>query len=133
MEPKKNEKANLENKKTLFIQVGLIIALLVCLGAMEWTSGQKKDSAFAGMTEPSRDGRTLARTSPRGMAEPERDDGTVAGTTELRPIQRLSGTFNSLCAISSIDTSRKVSTLALFTKRAGRYMSQTQASPMDTS
>lgn len=51
MEPKKNEKANLENKKTLFIQVGLIIALLVCLGAMEWTSGQKKDSMFAGMTE----------------------------------------------------------------------------------
>jgi len=51
MEAKKNEKANLENKKSLFIQIGLIIALLVCLGAMEWTSGQKKDSAFAGMTE----------------------------------------------------------------------------------
>jgi protein TonB len=51
MELKKNEKANLENKKGLFIQVGLIIALIVCLGAMEWTSGQKKDSVFAGMTE----------------------------------------------------------------------------------
>ena len=51
MEPKKSEKANLENKKSMFIQVGLIVALLVCLGAMEWTSGQKKDSAFAGMTE----------------------------------------------------------------------------------
>lgn len=51
MEAKKNEKANLEKKKTLFIQIGLIIALLVCLGAMEWTSGQKKDSVFAGMTE----------------------------------------------------------------------------------
>jgi hypothetical protein len=43
------------------------------------------------------------------------------------------GTSRSLCAISSIDTSRKVRTLALFTKRAGRYMSQTQASPMETS
>jgi len=51
MELKKNEKANLENKKGLFIQVGLIIALIVCLGAMEWTSGQKKDSVFADMTE----------------------------------------------------------------------------------
>lgn len=51
MELKKNEKANLENKKTLFLQVGLIIALIVCLGAMEWTSGQKKDSMFAGMSE----------------------------------------------------------------------------------
>jgi hypothetical protein len=43
------------------------------------------------------------------------------------------GTSRSLCAISSIDTSRNVRTLALFTKRAGRYMSQTQASPMETS
>jgi hypothetical protein len=43
------------------------------------------------------------------------------------------GTSRSLCAISSIDTSRNVRTLALFTKRAGRYMSQTQASPIDTS
>ncbi|MCU0458138.1 MAG: energy transducer TonB [Bacteroidales bacterium] len=51
MELKKNEKANLEKKKTMFLQVGLIIALIVCLAAMEWTSGQKKDSVFAGMTE----------------------------------------------------------------------------------
>lgn len=35
----------------MFLQVGLIIALIVCLGAMEWTSGQKKDSMFAGMSE----------------------------------------------------------------------------------
>lgn len=51
MELKKNEKANLEKKKTMFLQVGLIVALIVCLAAMEWTSGQKKDSVFAGMTE----------------------------------------------------------------------------------
>ena len=43
------------------------------------------------------------------------------------------GTSRSLWAISSIETSRKVRTLALFTKRAGRYMSHTQASPMETS
>ena len=51
MELKKSEKANLENKKSLFIQIGLIIALIVCIGAMEWTSGQKKESVFDGMTE----------------------------------------------------------------------------------
>jgi hypothetical protein len=45
----------------------------------------------------------------------------------------LFGTWRSLWAISSMDTSRKVSTLALLTNRAGRYMSQTQASPMLTS
>lgn len=44
-----------------------------------------------------------------------------------------SGTSNSECAISSMETSRKVSTFAVLTNRAGRYMSHTQASAMDTS
>jgi hypothetical protein len=52
---------------------------------------------------------------------------------EKRQNQAGLGTSRSLWAISSIDTSRKVRTLALFTKRAGRYISQTQASPMETS
>ena len=43
------------------------------------------------------------------------------------------GTWRSLWVISSMETSRKVSTLALFTNLAGRYMSQTQASPIETS
>jgi protein TonB len=51
MEPKKTKKANLENKKSLFFQAGLIIALIVSLVALEWTSGQRRDSAFDGMTE----------------------------------------------------------------------------------
>ena len=44
-----------------------------------------------------------------------------------------SGTEKSEWAISSMETSRKVRTFALLTKRAGRYMSHTQASPMETS
>jgi len=74
MEPKKSEKANLENKKALFIEVGLIIALLVCLGAMEWTSGQKKDSAFAGMTEEAIEEEQIPvteETPPEEMPPPE--------------------------------------------------------------
>ena len=51
MELKKNEKANLENKKSLFLQIGLILALIICIVAIEWTSGQKRDSIFDGMTE----------------------------------------------------------------------------------
>ena len=74
MEPKKSEKANLENKKSMFIQVGLIVALLVCLGAMEWTSGQKKDSAFAGMTEEAIEEEQIPvteETPPEEMPPPE--------------------------------------------------------------
>jgi hypothetical protein len=59
--------------------------------------------------------------------------GLRRNAREKRQSQAGLGTSRSLWAISSIDTSRKVRTLALFTKRAGRYMSQTQASPMETS
>jgi protein TonB len=51
MEVKKSDKANLENKKPMFLQFGIIIALLVSLLAFEWTTGEKKDSAFDGMSE----------------------------------------------------------------------------------
>jgi periplasmic protein TonB len=53
MEAKKSPKADLENKKTIFIQIGLIIALVLCLLAFNWTTGQKNDSIFEGMTEQS--------------------------------------------------------------------------------
>ena len=74
MELKKNEKANLEKKKTMFLQVGLIIALIVCLGAMEWTSGQKKDSMFAGMSEEAIEEEQIPvteETPPEEMPPPE--------------------------------------------------------------
>ncbi len=41
METKKTEKADLENKKSLFFQIGLIIALLVVFAAFEYKSYDK--------------------------------------------------------------------------------------------
>lgn len=41
METKKTEKADLENKKTLFFQIGLIVALLVVFVAFEYKSYDK--------------------------------------------------------------------------------------------
>ena len=38
MEIKKSDKANLENKKLLFVEVGLVISLAITLFAFEWTS-----------------------------------------------------------------------------------------------
>ena len=38
MEIKKSPKANLENKKFLFMEIGLIAALLMVLGAFEWST-----------------------------------------------------------------------------------------------
>ncbi len=74
MELKKNEKANLENKKSLFLQIGLIIALIICIVALEWTSGQKRDSIFDGMTEEAIEEEQIPVTEeipPEEMPPPE--------------------------------------------------------------
>jgi protein TonB len=41
MEPKKNPDISIENKKGLFFQVGLVITLVIVLGAFEWKSYEK--------------------------------------------------------------------------------------------
>lgn len=38
MEIKKSDKANLENKKLMFLEIGMIIALLIVFAAFEWTT-----------------------------------------------------------------------------------------------
>ncbi|MBE0667963.1 MAG: energy transducer TonB [Bacteroidales bacterium] len=51
MESKKSDKANLENKKSIFLQIGIVVAILVSLVAFEWTTGERGPSAFDGMSE----------------------------------------------------------------------------------
>ncbi len=46
MEIKKSEKANLENKKLLFTEIGFVVALLVVWGAFEYTSKEKVESVL---------------------------------------------------------------------------------------
>lgn len=42
MEVKKSEKASLENKRLLFVEIGFVLALLITLGAFEYTTKEKK-------------------------------------------------------------------------------------------
>lgn len=51
MEIKKNDKVNLEKRKSIFFQLGLVIVLSLCLIAFEWTSGEKGPNEFAGLNE----------------------------------------------------------------------------------
>ena len=51
MEIKKTEKANLENKKLLFTEIGLIISLLIVFIAFEWTQAEVKVSNLEDTTE----------------------------------------------------------------------------------
>jgi protein TonB len=48
MEVKKSPKADLENKKVIFMQIGLILAMAVILIAFEWSSTDVKKSDLAG-------------------------------------------------------------------------------------
>lgn len=47
MEIKKSEKASLENKRLLFVEIGFVAALLVVLGAFSYSSRDKKVAALA--------------------------------------------------------------------------------------
>ena len=51
MEIKKSEKAILENKKLLFLEVGLILSLLIVYIAFEWTSTETNTSMLEDNTE----------------------------------------------------------------------------------
>lgn len=46
MELKKSPKANLEDKKGLFTEIGLIITLLITLGAFEWSTSEAINSTL---------------------------------------------------------------------------------------
>ena len=46
MEVKKSQKASLENKRLLFVEIGFVIALLVTLLAFEWSSKEKADTSL---------------------------------------------------------------------------------------
>ena len=46
MEIKKSEKASLENKRLLFVEIGFVVALLLVLLAFEWSSKEKADTSL---------------------------------------------------------------------------------------
>ena len=48
MEVKKSEKANLENRKLFYRELGLIIALVIILAAFEWSTEEKAESVITG-------------------------------------------------------------------------------------
>ena len=51
MEYKKSEKANLENKKLLFVEIGLVVSLLITYLAFEWTSKETSTAVLEDTTE----------------------------------------------------------------------------------
>ena len=46
MEARKTEKANLENKRLLFVEIGFVVALLAILFCFNWSSKEKKEDTL---------------------------------------------------------------------------------------
>ena len=51
MEIKKTEQASLENKKLLFVEIGLVVSLAITLFAFEWTSTETETALLEDTTE----------------------------------------------------------------------------------
>lgn len=51
MEIKKSEKASLENKRLLFVEIGFVVALLAVWGAFSYSTREKKIDALADMNQ----------------------------------------------------------------------------------
>ena len=70
MEVKKSPRVDLENKKTLFIQVGLVFALSIILIAFEWTSTDLNKSEFATIEETQAEEEIVPITRQEEMKPP---------------------------------------------------------------
>jgi protein TonB len=51
MEPKKSPKADLESKRNIFVQIGFVVALGLCLVAFEWTSKVDQTASLGSVAE----------------------------------------------------------------------------------
>lgn len=100
MDTKKSEKANLENKKSLFIQIVLIFALVVPLSAFGWTTGQRGASAFDGILEEANEEEQIHVT---GEQPPEEIAPSEMSVTDLFEIVETNGNVSNINITRSVD------------------------------
>ena len=85
MEAKKSEKANLENKKGLFFEAGLIVALAVVLFAFEFKSYDKDDNNVI-MTEATMEVEEMVIQTQQEEPEPPKQEIELS-TTEFEIVE----------------------------------------------
>lgn len=83
MQPKKSDRANLESKKLLFFQIGMIAALALCLTAFEWKTGEKRQTVFAGIQEQAIEAEEVPLTQEQEPASAPPPEVTVTDLFEI--------------------------------------------------
>jgi periplasmic protein TonB len=81
MQVKKSEKVNLEKKKFIFLEIGLVAALAFCLFAFEWTNHDVSDSSLGDLNMgdyiEEEIENTIQETPPEEIEPPEPEPETV--------------------------------------------------------
>ena len=85
MEAKKSEKANLENKKGLFLEIGLIVALAIVVVAFEWKSYDKQEDNLA-LTEVTTEVEEMVIQTQQEEPEPPKQEVELS-TTEFEIVE----------------------------------------------
>ena len=96
MEIKKTDKADLENKKALFIQIGLIVALSIIIFAFEHKSYDNKDSNLA-QRQAVQEVQEIVMATQEDTPPPPPEETPPAETTEFEIVddsQKLTQEFN---------------------------------------
>jgi len=71
MRSKKTNKANLEKKRFIFLELGVVITLSIVLAAFEWTSSDKEIELKDGMTELNLEQDLIPITRPKEQEKPK--------------------------------------------------------------
>ena len=85
MEAKKSEKANLENKKGLFLEIGLVVALAIVLFAFEFKTYDKQEEA-AVLTEAVTEVEEMVIQTQQDEPEPPKEEIELS-TTEFEIVE----------------------------------------------
>lgn len=111
MEIKKTDKANLENKKALFIQIGLVIALSIAIFAFEYKSYDQKEAVLVDRVAVQEVEEVILATQEE-VAPPPPEDVPQAETTEFDIVDDSKKIENEFSVTSFQQTSNVTATVA---------------------
>lgn len=108
MEAKKSEKADLEKKKGLHLEIGLVTILALVLVAFNLRSTDKKDSGFAQqMVTTEMEEEILQTQQDEDIPEPEPEQPEPEVTTELEVVDDDADIKNELGIVDAGDNANK--------------------------
>lgn len=106
MEAKKSQKADLENRRGLFLEIGMVITIAICLVAFNWRSYDKEvKEVNTRVAEDIIDAEILNTQEEETPPEPPEEPEVV--TTELKVVDNEAEIHNEVGLINAEDNANK--------------------------